>query len=37
MTYCWPTPKSRKFHPAYGFFEHSEPGKSRAEMSVLGQ
>jgi hypothetical protein len=36
MSYCWRTPKSRKFHPVYRFFEHRERRKSRAERSDLG-
>jgi hypothetical protein len=34
--YCWRTPRSRKFHPVYGFFEHRELGKSHAERSAFG-
>jgi hypothetical protein len=33
---CWRTPKSRKFHPGYGFFERRELRKSQAERSALG-
>jgi hypothetical protein len=36
IRYCWRTPKSRKFHPVYSFFEYRELGKSRAEGSALG-
>ena len=36
MSYCWRTPKSRKFAPIDSFFEHREPRKSYAERIALG-